>query len=93
MPTIRQIVLGLVLAAGVLLPGQAFADRPPNPEERSRIETMLRNEGFSNWGKIELDDESGVWEVAGAYASDGRSYALWLHPDTFGIIGREPDDE
>jgi hypothetical protein len=93
MPPIRQIVLGLVLAAGVLLPGQAFADRPPSPEERYRIETMLRNEGFSNWGTIELDDESGAWEVAGAYASDGRRYALWLHPDTFGIIGREPDDD
>jgi hypothetical protein len=93
MPTIRQIVLGLVLAAGALTPGQVLADRPPNPEERSHIETMLRNEGFSNWGKIELDDESGAWEVAGAYASDGRRYALWLHPDTFGIIGREPDDD
>jgi hypothetical protein len=76
MPTIKQILLGLVLAAGVLAPGLVFADRPPNLEERSRIETMLRNEGFSNWGKIELDDESGAWEVAGAYASDGRSYAV-----------------
>jgi len=44
MPTIGQIALGLVLAAGVLLPGQVLADRGPSPEERSRIETMLRNE-------------------------------------------------
>jgi hypothetical protein len=93
MSTIRLILLGLVLTAGILWPRQVLADLAPSPEERSRIETMLRNEGFSNWGTIELDDESGAWEVAGAYASDGRRYALWLHPDTFGIIGREPDDD
>ena len=91
MPTIRQIVLGLVLAAGVLLPGQAFADRPPSPEERSRIETMLRNEGFTRWGKIGLDDDDYLWEVDDAYAADGRKYDLKLHPDTLAIIGRDPD--
>ena len=93
MPTIKQILSGLVLAAGVLSFGQALADRPPSPEERSRIETMLRNEGFSNWGKIELDEDDDVWEIDGAHASDGRRYDLWLHPDTLAIIGREPDDE
>jgi hypothetical protein len=67
MPTARQIVLGLVLAAGVLAPGKVLADRPPSPEERSSIETMLRNEGFTRWGKIELDDD--VWEVDDAYAA------------------------
>jgi hypothetical protein len=29
MPTIRQVVLGLVLAAGALAPGQVGARRPP----------------------------------------------------------------
>jgi hypothetical protein len=57
MPTIKQILLGVVLAAATLLPGQVLADRPPSSQERSRIETMLRNEGFTRWGKIELDDE------------------------------------
>jgi len=89
MPTIRHIVLGLVLAAGLLAPGQVLADRAPSPEERSRIETMLRNEGFSNWGKIELDEDDDVWEVDDAYASDGRKYDLKLDPDTLAII--EPD--
>ena len=93
MPTIRQIVLGLVLAAGMLLPVQVLADRAPSPEERSRIETMLRGEGFTRWGKIELDEDDDVWEIDGAHASDGRRYALWLHPDTLAIIGREPDDD
>ena len=89
MPTIKQVLLGLVLAAGVLAPGQVRADRAPSPQERSRIETMLRSEGFTRWGKIELDDED-VWEVDNAYASDGHRYDLRLHPDTPAIITREP---
>ena len=93
MPTIKHSLLGLVLAAGVLLPGQVFADRPPSPEERSRIETMLRNQGFTRWGKIELDDDDDVWEIDDAYASDGRRYDLRLHPDTLEIITREPYDD
>ena len=92
MPTIRQIVLGLVLAAGILSPGQVLADRAPTPQERSRIETMLRNEGFTRWGKIELDDED-VWEVDNAHASDGHRYDLRLYPDTLAIIAREPDHD
>jgi Peptidase propeptide and YPEB domain len=69
-----------------------LADRPPSSEERSRIEAMLRNEGFTRWGKIELDEDD-VWEIDGADASDGRRYDLWLHPDTLAIIGREPNDD
>ena len=91
MPTVRQIVLGLVVAAaGMLAPGQVLADRPPSAEERSRIETMLRNEGFTRWGKIELDDEEDVWEIDDAHASDGHRYDLRLHPDTLAILTREP---
>jgi Peptidase propeptide and YPEB domain len=93
MPTIRRILLGLVVAAGMLSSGQALAERAPSPEERSRIETMLRNEGFTRWGKIGLDDEDGVWEIDDAHASDGHKYDLRLHPDTLEIITREPYDE
>jgi hypothetical protein len=90
MPTIKQILLGIVLAAATLLPGYVLADRAPTPQERSRIETMLRNEGFTRWGKIELDDEEEVWEVDNAHASDGHRYDLRLQPDTLEIITREP---
>jgi hypothetical protein len=94
MPSIRQILPGLVLAVGMLLPGHVLADRAPTPQERSRIETMLRNEGFTRWGRIELDDDDDLWEVDDAYApSAGRTYDLKLHPDTLAIIGREPDDD
>ena len=93
MPTIRQIVLGLVSEVGILSPGQVFADRAPSPEERSRIETMLRNEGFTRWGKIGLEDDDDIWEIDDAYASDGRKYDLQLEPDTLEIVAREPDDD
>ena len=93
MSTIKHILSGLVLAAGMLLPGIALADRAPTPQERSRIETMLRNEGFTRWGRIELDDDDDLWEVDDAHAPDGRTYDLKLHPDTFAIIGREPNDD
>jgi Peptidase propeptide and YPEB domain len=90
MPTIRQIVFGLVFATGILFPGQVVADRAPRPEERSRIETMLRNEGYTHWGKIELDVDDDVWEVDNAYASDGHRYDLRLDPNTLSIITRDP---
>jgi Peptidase propeptide and YPEB domain len=93
MPTIKQSLLGLVLAATVLLPGQVFADRAPNPEERSRIEATLRNQRFTHWGKIELDDESDAWEIDDAHASDGHRYDLRFHPDSLEILTREPDDD
>jgi hypothetical protein len=70
--------------------GQALAERAHSPEERFRIETVLRNEGFTRWGKIELDDDDGVWEIDDAHASDGHRYDLRLHPDTLEIITREP---
>ena len=93
MPSIKQILPGLVLAVGMLLPGHVLADRAPTPQERSRIETMLRNEGFTRWGRIELDDDDDLWEIDDAHASDGRTYYLKLHPDTLAIIGREPDND
>jgi hypothetical protein len=90
MPAIRQIVLGLVVAAaGMLAPGQVLADRPPSAEERSRIETMLRNEGFTDWGKIELNEDDDFWEVEDAYASDGRKYDLKLHLEMLTILKGE----
>ncbi len=67
----------------------ALADRAPTPEERSRIESVLRAEGFSRWDDIELDD--GVWEVDDAVGPDGREYDLKLDPNTLAILERKPD--
>jgi hypothetical protein len=89
MPTIKQAMLNVILVASALYSGQALADRPPTPEERSKIENVLRSEGFTHWGLIELDD--GLWDVDDAYAPDGRKYDLKLRPDTLAIVKRDPD--
>jgi hypothetical protein len=95
MPTVKQIIPSLVLAAaGMLVPGQVLADRLPSPEERSSIETLLRDAGFQQWGKIELDDDDDFWDVEDAYATDGSKYDLKLNLETLTIIkGRADDDE
>jgi hypothetical protein len=54
---------------------------------------MLRNQGFTDWGTIALDDDDDVWDVDDAHASDGHRYDLRLHPDTLAIIAREPHDD
>jgi Peptidase propeptide and YPEB domain len=89
MPTVKRALFNLALAAGALYSGQVFADRPPTPDERQKIEKILRSEGFTSWGLIELDD--GLWEVDNARASDGLAYDLKLRPDTLEIVKRDPD--
>ena len=90
MPTIKRIIPSLVLAAaGMLVPGQVLADRLPSPEERSSIETLLRDAGFQQWGKIELNEDDDFWEVEDAYDSEGHKYDLKLHLETLTIIKGE----
>ncbi|HVL71354.1 MAG TPA: PepSY domain-containing protein [Beijerinckiaceae bacterium] len=79
----------VALACALALATPALADRAPTPEERSRIESVLRAEGFSRWDDIELDD--GVWEVDDAVGPDGREYDLKLDPNTLAILERKPD--
>jgi hypothetical protein len=94
MPTIRRIIASLVLAAaGMLVPGQVLADRLPSPEERSSIETLLRDAGFTQWGKIELNEDDAFWDVEDAYAADGNKYELKLNLETLTIIKGEADDD
>ena len=76
----------LTLAA--LKPALA-ADRPPTPEERARIEAVLRDAGFRTWEEIEFDD--GRWEVDDAIAADGVEYDLKLDPETLSIVDRRRD--
>jgi len=69
MSTIKQVPLGLVAAAGMLLPAQALAYRPPGPKS-SLASALLRDAGFTDWGKIELNEDDDFWEVERAYAFD-----------------------
>src|SRR5262249_2554537 len=86
MPTIKHFLLGIVLAAGTLFPVQVLADRPPSAEEQSRIEALLRDAGFQQWGKIELNEDDDFWEVEDAYACDGSKYDLKLNLEVLTII-------
>lgn len=82
------VLCSLFLTAAAISP--ARADRDPTDDERTRIEAYLRNEGFSDWGPIELDDEA--WEVEGAVSvSTGEGYDLKLDPTTLEIIERTED--
>jgi uncharacterized membrane protein YkoI len=79
----------LIIAILLVSVGSSLADRSPTPEERAKIESTLRSQGFVRWGEIELDD--GAWEVDDAHAADGRKYELKLDPSTLQIIKRERD--
>lgn len=83
--------LAVALLVTVPLSGAALADdRAPTLEERAEIEAVLKAEGFTSWGEIELDDGK-VWEVDDAIHSDGREYDLELDPQTYAITDRDPD--
>jgi hypothetical protein len=79
----------IAFALAVAVASPALADRPPTPEERAKIESVLRAAGFERWEEIEFDD--GVWEVDDAIGADGREYDLKLDPRTFAIIEKKLD--
>ena len=84
----RLLTLSAALA---LLASPALADRAPTPEERAAIEAKLKEEGFTRWEGIELEDDESVWEVDDAVAADGREYDLELEPGTLEILKRDAD--
>jgi hypothetical protein len=54
----------------------ALADRAPTAEENAIIGNVLFSEGFSSWGRIELDGDE--WQVDDAIDQDGRSRDITL---------------
>jgi hypothetical protein len=90
---ISFIVLAISLSSFPL--SAALADRAPTEEERSSIERVLQNEGYTSWEEIEFDDDDDdaddqVWEVDDARGADGVEYDLKLDQD-YRIIQRERD--
>lgn len=81
------LALALVLPA---VPALADADRPVTAEEIRQIETVLRREGFRQWGAIQFD--GGRFEVEKAVAPDGRTFDLKLSNVDFIILERDPED-
>lgn len=86
----RSFMLAAVMA--LACGGVALADRDPTPEERNRIETQLRELGFTAWDDIELEDDESAWEVDDALAPDGKEYDLKLDPDSLSVIRQALDD-
>ncbi len=87
--TLKDALAFVAFTGFVLTPSLALADRPPTPEERIKLEKVLRDEGFTRWGGIEFEDND-KWEVDDAIGSDGRQYDLKLD-QSFKIIERKPD--
>ncbi|HWJ71097.1 MAG TPA: PepSY domain-containing protein [Sphingobium sp.] len=80
------------LGSACLLAVPALADRPPDAEERTAIETVLKANGFVSWDEIELDD--GYWEIDDARTanpSEGK-YDLKIDPKSMKIVKRKRDD-
>lgn len=88
MKILAALATGLI-AAGIA-PALADDDRPPTPEERTKIEEVLTNEGFTAWKEIEFDDNR--WEIDDATHSDGKVYDLYLKADDLSILLKTPDD-
>ncbi|MBR2119770.1 MAG: PepSY domain-containing protein [Afipia sp.] len=85
-----MFVLIATLASIAVTP--SLADRKPTLEERSRIETKLRELGYTSWDEIEFDEERNAWEVDDARMADGRDYDLKLNPQTLDVISRKLED-
>ncbi|GJE58864.1 PepSY domain-containing protein [Methylobacterium trifolii] len=80
-------LLALALAAG--LAGPAAADEKLPPEQQAKVEAMLKQEGFTKWKEIELDD--GMIEVDDAIDANGKQFDLKLDPKTLAITKRKPE--
>lgn len=79
----RALALCSAVFAASVVP--AAADRPPNPEERARIEQALRAAGYVSWDDIELDDN--LWEVDDARrAGSSPECDVDIRPGTYEIV-------
>lgn len=86
----KMFVLIAALASIAVTP--ALADRELTLEERSRIETKLKDLGYTSWDEIEFDEERNAWQVDDARTADGSDYDLKLNPQTLDVISRKLED-
>ncbi|AYO85705.1 PepSY domain-containing protein [Methylobacterium brachiatum] len=80
-------LLALTLAVG--LTSVARADEKLPPDQQAKVEAMLRQEGFTKWKEIELDD--GMIEVDDAIDANGKQFDLKLDPKTLAVVKREAE--
>lgn len=82
-------LMGVAAVLAVAAVGAALAqaadddDRAMGPDDLSRLESALRDAGYTSWEEIERDD--GGFEVDDARAPDGRERDLWVDGTTFEI--------
>ena len=82
--------LALGLSTLIASPALADDDRPPTAEERTKIEEVLKAEGFTAWKEIEFDDNR--WEIDDATHSDGKVYDLYLSGKDMSVVFKTLDD-
>lgn len=80
-------LLVLVLLAGTGL--AARADEKLPPDQQTKVEAMLKQEGFTQWKEIELDD--GMIEVDDAIDANGKKFDLKLDPKSLAIVKRKAE--
>ncbi len=72
-----------------LLGGPALADEKLPPDQQTKVEDILKKEGFTKWKEIELDD--GMIEVDDAIDANGKQFDLKLDPKTLEIVKRKAE--
>lgn len=77
------------LAFALAVSPAAYADTQLPADQKPKVEAMLRQEGFTKWSEIELDD--GMIEVDDAIDSAGKKVDLKLDPNTLAIVKRKND--
>ena len=89
--TLALAGLGAVAAVAAALSLSTGSSRDPAPDERSRLEAALRDQGYTKWDDIDFED--GRWEVDDAVHRDGKTYDLKLDPNSLRVVEREEDYE
>jgi len=87
----ETIMKRFILAVALAMPALTYVhaqDRLPSADERARIEAALRKEGYTSWGKIELDDGR-VWEVDNARDAEDREWDLQLDTGSLAITKKD----
>ncbi|SFM25112.1 PepSY domain-containing protein [Methylobacterium pseudosasicola] len=80
-------LLALTLSAGFT--ATARADEKLPPDQQAKVEAVLRQEGFTKWKEIELDD--GMIEVDDAIDANGKQFDLKLDPKTLAVVKRKAE--
>lgn len=80
-------LLTLTILAGLGV--AARADEKLPPDQQAKVEAVLKQEGFTKWKEIELDD--GMIEVDDAIDANGKQFDLKLDPKSLAIVKRKAE--